>query len=162
MATILGDQRKDDDSWQFMYDTDAKIAYIRITAFGRVSSDELRAVLKSLSEEGMRGLILDLRWNPGGLLKTAIEVSDMFLSAGTIVSTEGRNIRRQVWEATSENTENVPLVVLVNQFSASASEIVAAALQDHDRAIIIGQQTCGRTPHSFAPGKRCIGFPLGR
>ncbi len=144
VATILGDQRKDDDSWQFMYDTDAKIAYIRITAFGRVSSDELRAVLKSLSEEGMRGLILDLRWNPGGLLKTAIEVSDMFLSAGTIVSTEGRNIRRQVWEATSENTEKVPLVVLVNQFSASASEIVAAALQDHDRAIIIGQQTYGK------------------
>ncbi len=144
VATILGDQRKDDDSWQFMYDTDAKIAYIRITAFGRVSSDELRAVLKSLSEEGMRGLILDLRWNPGGLLKTAIEVSDMFLSTGTIVSTEGRNIRRQVWEATSENTEKVPLVVLVNQFSASASEIVAAALQDHDRAIIIGQQTYGK------------------
>ena len=144
VATILGDQRQDDDSWQFMYDTDAKIAYVRITAFGRDSNDELRAVLKSLSEDGMRGLIVDLRWNPGGLLKTAIEVSDMFLSSGTIVSTEGRNVRRQVWEATSEKTENVPLVVLVNQFSASASEIVAAALQDHDRAIIIGQQTFGK------------------
>ena len=144
VATILGDQRKDDDSWQFMYDTDANIAYIRITAFGRASGDELRAVLKSLSEDGMRGLILDLRWNPGGLLKTAIEVSDMFLSSGTIVSTEGRNIRRQAWEATSESTAEVPLVVLVNQFSASASEIVAAALQDHDRAIIIGQRTYGK------------------
>ena len=100
--------------------------------------------LTSLGEDGMRGLVLDLRWNPGGLLKTAIEVSDMFLSTGTIVSTQGRNIRRQVWEATSDNSENVPLVVLVNQFSASASEIVAAALQDHDRAIVIGQQTFGK------------------
>ena len=145
VETVLGDRRTDTDAWDFMYDATDKIAYLRITAFSRDTVSDLKQTLTSLTKEGMRALILDLRTNPGGLLKGAIEVSDLFLSSGTIVSTEGRNIRKQVWKATSEGTyEDLPLAVLINQYSASASEIVAAALQDHNRAVIVGQQSFGK------------------
>lgn len=143
--TVLGDRRKPDDSWRFMYDDIAKIGYVRISAFGRETASDLDDVLQALTKEGMKGLILDLRFNPGGLLRSAIEVSDLFLSEGTIVGTEGRNIKPQTWKATKTNTfEGFPMVVMVNQFSASASEIVAAALQDHERAVVVGQQTFGK------------------
>lgn len=145
VQTVLGDRRKADDAWQYMLDETSKIAYVRITTFGRETAQDLLEVLSALKQSGMRGLILDLRYNPGGLLKSAIEVSDAFLESGTIVSTEGRNIKRQVWDAEKPNTyKDFPMVVMVNQFSASASEIVAAALQDHKRATVIGQQTFGK------------------
>jgi len=93
----------------------------------------------------MRGLIVDLRFNPGGLLTSAVEVSDLFISEGTIVSTDGRNTEQRVWEAHPESTyEGFPMVVLVNRFSASASEILSACLQDHDRAIVVGERTWGK------------------
>lgn len=145
VETVLGDRRKPDDTWKFMYDDAAKIGYIRLTAFGRESAMDIEGALADLQKQGLRGLILDLRFNPGGLLKSAIEISDLFLSSGTIVSTEGRNIKRQTWEATEQNTfDGFPMVVMVNQFSASASEIVAAALQDHNRAVVVGEQTFGK------------------
>lgn len=145
IETVLGDRRKPDDSWQFMYDTNAKIGYVRVTSFGRETTRELNAVLEELSSKSMRGLILDLRFNPGGLLKSAIEVSDLFLSSGTIVGTDGRNIKPKNWSATKANTfSDFPMVVMVNQYSASASEIVAAALQDHNRATVVGVQTYGK------------------
>ena len=100
---------------------------------------------RQLTDSGLRGLILDLRFNPGGLLSSAIEVSDLFLSEGTIVSTEGRNIPSKTWKATSDGTfEGFDMVVLVNRFSASASEIVAASLQDHQRAMVVGERTWGK------------------
>ena len=93
----------------------------------------------------MRGLILDLRFNPGGLLTSAVEVSDLFISEGRIVSTKGRNTEERVWDAVKPGTfEGFPMVVLVNRYSASASEIVAACLQDHDRAVIVGERTWGK------------------
>lgn len=145
VETVLGDRRKPDDSWRFMYDDTAKIGYIRITTFGRETADDLKAALKDLVDQDMKGLILDLRFNPGGLLRTAIEVCDLFLSEGTIVGTEGRNIKPQTWTAKDNETfKGFPMVVMVNQFSASASEIVAAALQDHERAVVVGQQTFGK------------------
>lgn len=145
VETVLGDRRGSDDQWKYLLDDQAKIGYIRIITFGRETSQDLKAVLEELQNKGLRGLILDLRFNPGGLLKSAIEVSDMFLDSGDIVSTEGRNIRAQTWQATAPQTyTGFPMVVLVNQYSASASEIVAAALQDHRRAIVIGEQTFGK------------------
>ena len=93
----------------------------------------------------MRGLVLDLRFNPGGLLSSAIQVSDMFVAGGRIVSTEGRNVQPRVWDAHKRGTfEGFPVAVLVNQFSASASEIVSACLKDHGRAVIVGQRTWGK------------------
>ena len=143
--TVLGDRRNPDDTWKYMYDDAAKIGYVRLTTFGRETAQDLRAELKILEGDGLRGLILDLRFNPGGLLRGAIEVSDLFLSTGRIVSTDGRNVERQSWDATEPNTfSGFPMVVLVNQFSASASEIVSAALQDHERAVVVGQQTFGK------------------
>ncbi len=143
--TVLGDRRGVDDSWDFMYDEQQKIGYIRVTAFGRETAADLRAALDQLVKRQARGLILDLRFNPGGLLTSAIEVSDMFLDTGNIVSTAGRNAPRRSWEATAERTfPKLPLVVLINRYSASASEIVAASLQDNGRALIVGERTWGK------------------
>ena len=145
VATVLADRRKDDDSWDFMLEPKEQIGYVRVTAFSRDTIRELRTVLKQLRSDGMRGLILDLRFNPGGLLNSAIEVSDLFISKGRIVSTQGRNSPERAWDAKKEGTfEGFPMVVLVNRYSASASEIVAACLQDHKRAVIMGEQTWGK------------------
>ena len=143
--TVLGDHRKADDAWDFMLDNDQRIGYIRITAFSRGTAGELRKALSELKNEKLAGLILDLRFNPGGLLSSAIEVSDMFVAGGRIVSTEGRNSLKRTWDAHRKGTfEGFPMVVLVNRYSASASEIVAACLQDHDRAVVIGERTWGK------------------
>jgi carboxyl-terminal processing protease len=105
----------------------------------------MRAALRKLKEQGMQGLILDLRFNPGGLLQSAVEISDMFVDSGLIVSTEGRNVPSQKWSAKSFGTyKDFPMAVLVNHYSASASEIVSACLQDHDRAVVIGERTWGK------------------
>lgn len=143
--TVMGDLRNDDDSWNFFLDPEKKIAYIRVTAFSRHTTDELRDALKKLIAQNMKGLILDLRFNPGGLLTTAIEVSDLFISSGRIVSTASRSAEERSWDAHKEGTfADFPMVVLVNHYSASASEIVAACLQDHKRAVIIGERTWGK------------------
>ena len=93
----------------------------------------------------MKGLILDLRGNPGGLLSQATEISDMFVESGKLVSTKGRNTPERVWNATKEGTlTGFPMAILVNRLSASASEIVSACLQDHKRAIVVGERTWGK------------------
>lgn len=145
VATVLGDTRKPDDSWNFLIDAENKIGYIRLTHFGRRSADELQEALETLQKEGMRGLVLDLRFNPGGLLGQATKIADLFLESGTIVSVKGRNTENRVWTAEKEGTfSGFPMAVLVNRFSASASEIVSAALQDHKRAIIVGERSWGK------------------
>lgn len=145
LATVLGDAHKSDDSWNFMLDNEKKIGYLRLTAFGRDSTRELKEALTTLKNDGMKALILDLRFNPGGLLTAATEVSDLFLEEGKIVSTQGRNTPEKVFNATKKDTfSGFPMAVLVNHYSASASEIVSAALQDHKRAAIIGERTWGK------------------
>jgi carboxyl-terminal processing protease len=145
VETVLGDHRKPDDSWDFMLNPEKRIGYIRITAFSRDTADELRTALQTLQKEKLAGLVVDLRYNPGGLLASAIEVSDLFVAEGTIVSTAGRNTPERKWDAHKEGTFlGFPMVVLVNRFSASASEIVAACLQDHKRATIMGERTWGK------------------
>jgi carboxyl-terminal processing protease len=145
VETVLGDRRKEDASWNWFLDEDRKIGYIRLTAVGRPTADELREALKQLTDQDVKALILDLRFNPGGLLSSAIEVSDMFISEGRIVSTEGRNTPTRTWDAKEKGTlGEFPMVVLVNRYSASASEIVAACLQDHERAVIVGERSWGK------------------
>lgn len=128
-----------------MLDAKEKVAYIKLEQFAQSTAKELDAALWKLHGQGMQSLILDLRGNPGGLLTTAIEVADRFLPSGTIVSTRGRlpsdNIRES---AAYANTWKVPLVVLIDHGSASASEIFAAAIQENERGLIVGETSYGK------------------
>ncbi len=145
IETVLGDHRKPNDQWDFMLDHDGKIGYVRITAFSRDTAADLKKALVELQQEGLRGLIVDLRFNPGGLLTSAIEVSDLFVADGKIVSTKGRNTVERTWEAEKDGTfDGFPMAVLVNHYSASASEIFSACMQDHKRAVVIGERTWGK------------------
>jgi len=147
--TVLGDRFNEDGTWNYMLDDKQKIGYIRLTVFSEHSADELRAALAGLKEQGAKALILDLRFDPGGLLEQAVEIADLFLKEGTIVSTKGRDDRPEDSESRSAHndhsySEEIPMVVLINRFSASASEILSACLQDHKRAIIIGERSWGK------------------
>jgi len=122
------------------------VGYVRLKQFQASTSDELEDALGELGKkERLRGLVLDLRANPGGLLDQAARVADYFLDEGVIVSTAGTAEGRDEKRAVKRGTEpNYPIVVLVNESSASASEIVAGALKNHDRAVIVGQTTFGK------------------
>ena len=130
-----------------------KIGYVRLLQFGEKTSSDLEVAIKKMKSEGMKGMILDLRWNPGGLLEQAVGVCEKFLPRGQlVVSTEGRNAaQNSVHKAEGHGDElvnrdgsEIPMVVLVNGSSASASEIVAGCLQDLHRAIILGEKTFGK------------------
>ncbi|NVK75027.1 MAG: S41 family peptidase [Oceanospirillaceae bacterium] len=124
------------------------IAYFRISQFQGDSADEFYQAIRKLKEASdIKGVVLDLRNNPGGVLQSAVGVVDAFVDKGLIVYTDGRHeLSKSQMEATKSNTQfaNVPVVVLVNEGSASASEIVAGALQDHKRAVILGTETFGK------------------
>jgi carboxyl-terminal processing protease len=125
-----------------------KIGYVRITQFGDQTGDELEAALNKLKQQGMKALIIDLRWNPGGLLDEAVNVCEKFLPRGQlVVTTEGRDpaensIRRA--DGHGDELAGMPIVVLVNLGSASAAEIVTGCLQDLHRAFILGEKTFGK------------------
>jgi carboxyl-terminal processing protease len=145
VPSVLGDHRKADDTWDYMLDPEKKIGYVRISSFIQNTTEELKHALAELKEQGMKALILDLRDNPGGLLSAAVEVSDLFVESGTIVSTKGRNTPTKTYEAQKDaQYTSFPMVVLVNGGSASAAEIVSACLQDHKRAKVIGQRSFGK------------------
>ncbi|MCL2406388.1 MAG: S41 family peptidase [Defluviitaleaceae bacterium] len=119
------------------------IGYIRITRFDRVTSGQFRDALRELEAEGMEGLIIDLRNNPGGLLQQVLQIADWLVPRGTIVYTEDRNgVQRPV--RSTANFLDIPIVVLINEGSASASEILAGALRDHDRATLVGMNSFGK------------------
>lgn len=123
------------------------IGYVRLTQFDAPAAENLAKALHTLQEEGLQALILDLRSNPGGLLEQAIKVADLFLEpAKTIVSTQGRGRsgREIPFESAGGPFADLPLAVLINGGSASASEIVAGAMQDHNRGILIGDTTYGK------------------
>ena len=125
------------------------IGYIRLTSFNEQTDPGLRKAIQDLKQKAggsLRGLVLDLRNNPGGLLDQAVSVSDDFLEQGEIVSTRSRHPEEsQRWNSKSGDiTGGIPLVVLINGGSASASEIVAGALQDHDRAVVVGTRSFGK------------------
>jgi len=122
--------------------------YVRVTQFQERTDDDLERALKALDKEagGLQGLVLDLRNDPGGLLTQAVKVSDLFLDSGLIVYTDGRleNQRQKYFAHKPGTWSEFPMVVLVNSGSASASEIVAGALQDHKRALVLGTTTFGK------------------
>lgn len=125
------------------------VAYIRISSFSEDTDKAVEKDLKKLqkkSKEPLAGIVLDVRNNPGGLLDQAVNVSDLFLDKGEIVSTRSKNPQDTIkYNATKGDiAQNMPIVVLVNDGSASASEIVAGALQDHKRAIVLGERTFGK------------------
>jgi carboxyl-terminal processing protease len=126
---------------------ESKLGYIRITQFGEKTADDLERAIKDLEAQEMRGLILDLRDNPGGLLDQAVRVCEKFLKRGQlVVSTEGRqSSQKSEYRATGRDRDRTfPMVVLVNSGSASASEIVAGCLQDVNRSVVLGEQTFGK------------------
>jgi carboxyl-terminal processing protease len=150
VASVKGFERDKGDTskWNFMIDPDNKIGYVRLTQFQDETAQQLRDTLVDLQNKGMKGLIMDLRFNPGGLLNSAIDISDMFLQDGAIVSTQGRsrNAQPHKWRAHKETVVpmNMPIVVLVNQYSASASEIFSGAMKDLHRALIVGHRSFGK------------------
>lgn len=151
--SVLGDQRSKDNlkEWDFWIEPKTKIAYIRIVSFTETTVAELTRVVDALQRVGLQGLVVDLRNNPGGLLRAAVEVSSLFLPEGkTVVTTKGRGGVKEDTYTSHQVDPNVkpgtwyPIAVLINRYSASASEIVAAALQDHLRAIIVGERSYGK------------------
>ncbi len=147
IQSVKGWHRRPDEKWNYWADEENKIAYIRITNFQKNTAEDLGNVMSELKPKGLRGLILDLRWNPGGLLDSAWQVSSMFLNRGDgVVSTKGRNQGEdQRLTAAGDGAYNdVPLVVLVDEGSASASEIVSGAIRDNHRGTVIGERTFGK------------------
>jgi carboxyl-terminal processing protease len=153
--SVLGDTRTADGHWNFMVQHDPKIGYVRITSFGERTAGELKTALGQLQSQGVQGLVLDLRDDPGGLLPAAIDVCNLFLPQGKpIVSLRGRDAaeQRRYTATGGDKFLDLPVVVLVDHGSASAAEIVAACLQDDGRAKIIGQRSYGKgTVQNFIP-----------
>ena len=121
-----------------------RIGYIRLKQFNANASREMREAIRTFEQDGVDGYVLDLRFNPGGLLDASVDIARQWLNKGTIVSTRTREGIRDVRRATGSAITEKPLVVLVNEGSASASEILSGALQDNNRAKLIGQKTFGK------------------
>jgi C-terminal peptidase prc len=146
VESVLGFHRKSDDSWDYVIDPDNHICYVRLTQFARNTARDLGRILEKLKNEpGIKGFVLDLRFNPGGLLPSATQISDMFIDDGLIVTVKPRVGREDASYGQHEGSYlDFPMVCLVNGQSASGSEIVAACLQDHKRAIIVGERSYGK------------------
>ena len=143
--TVRGFRRLADGEWDYLIDPQHKFGYVRVSSFRRHTAEEFDAALAGLEALGARGLVLDLRFNPGGLMDQAIAMADQFLASGLVLSTVTRF--QSVLEYRAEPGEalpRAPLVVLVNRASASSAEIVAGALQDHGRAVVVGERTFGK------------------
>lgn len=174
--TVKGYRLDENNHWEYFVDPAEKIAYIRITSFTDTTVPDLKDALDKIKAASARALILDLRFNPGGTLNAAVETVDLFIDKGlTIVSTKGRSARP--WQAVSREDKyiSIPVVVLINSFSASASEIVSGALRDYKRAVIVGERSFGKgsvqnvigivddtcklkitTAYYYLPSGRCI------
>ena len=146
VASVRGFRRNPGNGYDYMIDPQRKIAYVRLTQFGETSLEEVQETLARLKSKGMDALILDLRDNGGGLLDAAAGISDMFLTEGqAIVSTKGKGPATESIASTKDTMlPDLPLVVLINGNSASASEIVAGAMLDNDRALLVGSRTFGK------------------
>ena len=150
MPTVMGYRRvaEHHDDWDYWVSTKPEVAYVRVTQFTKDTLKTLRPVLDTLLAQGMQGLIMDLRFNPGGRLDQAEEVVNLFVRSpnARIVSTKGLHRAEQVAYASPDKAlpRDFPMIVLVNERSASAAEIVAGSLKDNNRALIVGTRTYGK------------------
>jgi carboxyl-terminal processing protease len=147
VPTVRGRQRTDAGKWLYFIDEKYKIGLIRITNFAETTNEQVEAAITELEKAGMRGLILDLRYNTGGYLQSAVDICDKFIDEGPIVSTRPRFGKYTSEVATKKKLHrDYPLVILINGGSASASEIVAGALQDpmYKRALLVGTRSYGK------------------
>ncbi|MDA7951913.1 MAG: S41 family peptidase [Pirellulaceae bacterium] len=146
IESVVGGFRGKEGKWQFVLQNDPTVGYLRLKNFYRNSAEEIRKAISETDE--VKGWIIDLRGNPGGLLTSGVEICDMFLEEGVIVQTRRRDKRvDDSYEAERGNeilSSEIPLVILVDRLSASASEILAAALEDHGRAVIGGERSYGK------------------
>ena len=148
---VRGFVRRDDDpsKWDYLADKENKIALVRLSAFNKDTHLEVKAAVQEAEKAGAKALILDLRGNGGGLLDQAVQISDLFLNDGTILSTKDRTGTGRVWKAKKgdtifEPTSEKPIAILIDGGSASASEILAAALQENGRAVLVGERSYGK------------------
>ncbi len=133
------------EQWNYCLDRDLGLAYVRITQFTQSTREELYNVLNALSRDDLNGLVMDMRDNPGGSLAAAVQVADLFLDSGPVVSVRNRHGKGDTFQASREGTlPDLPMVILVNGASASASEIVAGALQESGRAKVLETRTYGK------------------
>ena len=179
VASVKGWKHQPGGGWDFFIDPEQKIAYLRLTNFSKTTSEDMNSAIQAMKSHDAKGIILDLRDNPGGLLTEATKVSDRFLKEGVIVSTradrETPNPPEERRASHDRDEVELPLVVLVNQYSASASEIVSGALKDLKRATVVGDRTFGKgsvqmlfpldgrsamlkltTSHYYLPSGRCL------
>lgn len=148
VPSIRGWQRTESGKWLYVVDEANRIGYIRVTSFSADTAEDFDRALRSLEAEGLKGLIVDLRFNTGGLLDCAVDIVDKFVKEGLIVRTQSRINVSPVYETAHKRGTHpdYPLVILINSSSASASEIVAGALADpkHERAVLVGTRTHGK------------------
>ena len=145
IRTVKGWRCLPDGGWDYLIDPAAKIGYVRLSQFTKTTGEDLHKVLEDLRGTGVGSLVLDLRGNPGGLLTVATDVVDEFITKGTIVSTRGRQVAKSAVRAKGDGTFlDGDVIVLVNQYSASAAEIVSGALQDNHRCIVLGKRSYGK------------------
>ena len=142
---VKGFERNPDNSWNYFADRERKIAYIRLQQFTPDIGQQITGICQDLLKQGMKGLVFDLRFNPGGRLGRGRATNRLFVEKGVIVSVKGRNRPEQITNAKAEGTlPKFPMVVLVNEHSASASEVMAGSLKDNKRATVVGARTYGK------------------
>ncbi len=145
IETVLGTTRSADGSWDWTLDLRDRLAMVRVASFSHGTAAEVRRVIDQLVRDDCRGVVLDLRWCPGGYLDEALDVARLFLEEGVVATVSGRQGPPKEYRATGEDAfVQLPLVVLVNGSTSGGAELVAAALQDHRRAIVVGQRTLGK------------------
>jgi carboxyl-terminal processing protease len=146
VLTVKGFKRGPDGKWDFMLDPASKVGYVRISVFSDATADETAAAVRGLIADGAKGIIIDVRFNPGGLLGSAVDMGNLFLPKDKrIVSVKGRTVPEQIMVSSGKETiPDVPLAILANESSASAAEILTGALSDNDRAKFIGTRTFGK------------------
>lgn len=146
IESVVGDRRRKDARWDYFLEESPEIAYLRVTSFGEKTVEEFKKAIVEVRAQA-KGLIVDLRDNPGGLLTAATEICDMFLDDGEIVTTKGRHgsfFSKIEAKKGVELPKDIPIAILVNDQSASASEVVAGCMRDRHRAIIVGQRSFGK------------------
>ena len=146
LPTVMGYRRDAKNNWDYWVSQNPKIAYVRITQFTNDTFTELKESLDQVLGQGMQGLVLDLRFNPGGRLDQAREIVNLFISDGVIVVTKGLHRSEEIARASPDKAlpQKFKMIVLVNEHSASAAEIVAGSLKDNHRAVILGTRTYGK------------------